>query len=57
LSADGITLEGFNATNSGGWEVDEAGIKITSSNNMITDNNVRNGTIEKSSDFLTFHPS
>ena len=42
LSADGITLEGFNATNSGGWEVDEAGIKITSSNNMITDNNVRN---------------
>ena len=41
LNADGITLVGFNATNSGGmWEC--AGINVISSNNTITGNNVRN---------------
>jgi parallel beta-helix repeat protein len=41
LTADGITLVGFNATNAGssGWDV---GIKVTSNNNTITGNNVRN---------------
>jgi parallel beta-helix repeat protein len=41
LSADGITLEGFNVTNSGSSGVD-AGIKLTSNNNTITDNNACN---------------
>jgi len=41
LNADGITLEGFNATNSGSmWEC--AGIRVISSNNTITGNNVCN---------------
>ncbi|MGB3458025.1 MAG: alpha/beta fold hydrolase [Halobacteriota archaeon] len=41
LNADGITLEGFNATNSGSmWEC--AGINVISGNNTITGNNVRN---------------
>jgi parallel beta-helix repeat protein len=39
LSADGITLEGFKATNSG-WG--DAGIKVTSNDNTITGNNARN---------------
>ena len=52
LCADGITLEGFNATNSGSsWE--DAGIKVISSNNIIIGNsasNNRNGIyLEKSS--------
>ena len=43
LNADGITLEGFNATNSGSlW--DGAGINVISSNNTITGNNVRNNS-------------
>jgi parallel beta-helix repeat protein len=42
LNADGITLVGFNATNSGSpWRI-EAGIKVTSNNNSITGNNVSN---------------
>ncbi len=41
LSVDGITLEGFNATNSGSQNGD-AGIKIISSNNTLTDNTIRN---------------
>jgi parallel beta-helix repeat protein len=41
LSADGITLEGFNATNSGSsWG--GAGIAVISSNNNITGNTVSN---------------
>jgi parallel beta-helix repeat protein len=41
LNADGITLVGFNATNSGStWEC--AGIKVISSNNTITGNNASN---------------
>ncbi|PXF53854.1 MAG: hypothetical protein C4B56_00170 [Candidatus Methanophagaceae archaeon] len=41
LSADGITLEGFTATNSGSSYPD-AGIKINSNNNAIMDNTVCN---------------
>jgi parallel beta-helix repeat protein len=41
LNADGITLEGFNATNSGSSGSD-VGIKVTSNNNTITGNNVSN---------------
>ena len=42
LNADGITLVGFNATNSGSpWRI-EAGIKVTSNNNSIRGNNVSN---------------
>ncbi|KAF5435527.1 CASH domain-containing protein, partial [Candidatus Methanophagaceae archaeon] len=37
LSADGITLEGFIATNAGSWP--EAGINVTSNDNIITGNN------------------
>jgi parallel beta-helix repeat protein len=41
LTADGITLVGFNATNSGSsWR--DVGIKVTSNNNTITGNNVGN---------------
>jgi parallel beta-helix repeat protein len=41
LTADGITLAGFNATNSGSsWG--DVGIKVTSNNNTITGNNVSN---------------
>ena len=41
LTADGITLVGFNATNSGSsWS--DVGIKVTSNNNIITGNNVSN---------------
>ena len=41
LSADGITLEGFTVTNSGRlWR--DAGIRITSNNNIITSNTARN---------------
>jgi parallel beta-helix repeat protein len=41
LNADGITLEGFNATNSGSmWAC--AGIRVISGNNTITGNNVYN---------------
>lgn len=41
LSADGITLEGFNEANSGSsWK--DAGIKVTSCNSIIVNNN---GTI------------
>ena len=41
LSADGITLEGLSATNSGSsWG--DAGIKVSSNNNTITGNNVSN---------------
>ncbi|HOO53398.1 MAG TPA: NosD domain-containing protein [Methanothrix sp.] len=39
LSADGCTLEGFGATNSGG-EFPCAGISVTSDNNSISGNNV-----------------
>ncbi len=42
LNADGITLEGFNATNSGGWDC--AGINVISSNNTITGNKVCNNS-------------
>ncbi len=43
LNADGITLEGFNATNSGSmWDC--AGIRVISSNNTITGNNVYNNS-------------
>jgi uncharacterized repeat protein (TIGR01451 family) len=52
LSADGCTLEGFIATNSGNYEND-AGIKITSDNNIIENNNASfngwNGFILQSS--------
>jgi parallel beta-helix repeat protein len=41
LTADGITLVGFNATNSGKSQSD-AGINVNTSNNNITSNNVRN---------------
>ena len=41
LTADGITLQGFNATNSGSsWS--DAGIKVTSNNNTITGSNPSN---------------
>jgi parallel beta-helix repeat protein len=40
LTADGITLVGFNATNAGGWDC--AGIKVTSNNNIITGNTATN---------------
>jgi parallel beta-helix repeat protein len=40
LSADGITLEGFKATNSGGYP--NAGIEVTSNNNIVRGNNVSN---------------
>jgi parallel beta-helix repeat protein len=41
LTADGITLVGFTATNSGSsWK--DAGINVISNNNKITGNNVRN---------------
>jgi parallel beta-helix repeat protein len=43
LTADGITLVGFTATNSGSlWQDKDAGIKAISSNNNITGNNVCN---------------
>jgi parallel beta-helix repeat protein len=43
LTADGITLEGFTATNSGSsWQDKDAGIKVISNNNIITGNNVNN---------------
>ncbi len=43
LNADGITFEGFNATNSGSmWN--GAGIRVISSNNTITGNNVYNNS-------------
>ncbi|NAT10009.1 hypothetical protein C4E22_00370 [ANME-1 cluster archaeon AG-394-G06] len=43
LNADGITFEGFNATNSGSmWN--GAGIRVISGNNTITGNNVRNNS-------------
>jgi parallel beta-helix repeat protein len=41
LTADGITLQGFNATNSGS-SLGDVGIKVTSNNNTITGNNVSN---------------
>ena len=41
LTADGITLVGFNATNAGSSLSDD-GIKVTSNNNTITGNNVSN---------------
>jgi nitrous oxidase accessory protein len=40
LSANGITLEGFTAT--GGGYLPDAGIKVTSNNNMLIGNNVSN---------------
>jgi parallel beta-helix repeat protein len=40
LTADGITLVGFTATNSGIFFEIAAGIKVTSNNNTITGNNV-----------------
>ncbi len=40
LSVDGITLEGFIATNAGSWP--EAGINVTSNDNIITGNNASN---------------
>ncbi len=43
LNADGITLEGFNVTNSGSmWDC--AGIRVISGNNTITGNNVCNNS-------------
>ncbi len=45
LAADGITLEGFTATGSGGgnyYDAREAGIKVTSSNNTLRGNNASN---------------
>jgi len=36
LSADEITLEGFKATNSGNAWCEDAGVKVTSNNNVIT---------------------
>ena len=43
LSAGGITLDGFTATNSGSSREDaDAGIRVTSNNNIITGNNVSN---------------
>ncbi|MEA1998270.1 MAG: NosD domain-containing protein, partial [Euryarchaeota archaeon] len=43
LNADGITLEGFKATNSGSlWDC--AGIRVISGNNTITGNNVYNNS-------------
>jgi parallel beta-helix repeat protein len=43
LTADGITLVGFNATNAGRLWCD-VGIKVTSNNNRITGNNVSNNS-------------
>ena len=40
LSADGIVIGGFMVTNSGYYQ--DAGIKVTSNNNTITNNNVSN---------------
>ncbi len=40
LSANGITLEGFTAT--GGGYLPDAGIKVTSNNNMLISNNILN---------------
>ncbi|MFQ6120910.1 MAG: nitrous oxide reductase family maturation protein NosD, partial [Methanosarcinales archaeon] len=40
LSADGVTLEGFEATNSSSWI--EAGIKVTSNDNVLKNNNAEN---------------
>ena len=43
LTADGITLVGFTATNSGSlWQDKDVGIKVISSNNTITGNNASN---------------
>jgi parallel beta-helix repeat protein len=39
LTADGITLEGFTATN-GSWRLFHSGINVISNNNTITGNNV-----------------
>jgi parallel beta-helix repeat protein len=44
LTVDGITLVGFNATNSGSSLWIDVGIKVTSSNNSITGNNVSNNS-------------
>ena len=45
LTAYGITLAGFNVTNSGSsWG--DVGIKVTSNNNTITGNNVSNNNVE-----------
>jgi parallel beta-helix repeat protein len=43
LAADGITLEGFNATGSG--HKNDAGIKVTSSNNTMSGNNASNNFV------------
>jgi len=43
LSADGITLEGFTAANSGSGFFD-AGIKVTSNNNIIAENTASNNS-------------
>ncbi len=46
LTADGTTLEGFTATNSGSsWQDKDAGIKVTSNNNTIKGNNASNNWI------------
>jgi parallel beta-helix repeat protein len=42
LSADGITLDGFTATNSTSWWEEDAGIKVISHNNTITGNSASN---------------
>jgi len=42
LSADGITLEGFEAINSGDWP--EAGINISSNNNIVKGNKANNNS-------------
>ncbi|RCV65541.1 CASH domain-dontaining protein [Methanophagales archaeon] len=46
LTADEITLVGFNATNSGRLWWSDVGIKVTSNNNTITGNNVNNNNEE-----------
>ena len=42
LSASGVTLERFEARDSGGWP--DAGIKVISNNNVIKNNNVGNNS-------------
>jgi parallel beta-helix repeat (two copies) len=42
LYADGITIEGFIATNAGGDFSNDAGIKVTSNNNIVRNNYVTN---------------
>ena len=52
-SADGSTIEGFNATNSTKWM--DAGIKISSNNNIILNNTVSKNSVGIYVDYLTMN--